>query len=138
MPSGNDPRPLAEICRRSKRSPQSVQIDFRNLLLPLLAAITLSGCSTAPLMPYTTETEALVSYPEIRERIAAVVSVADAVGGSPLANDAEQSQLALLQHWPGAQCLPATGEPSRACVPKYAGPGWHNIGRPQELRITRW
>jgi hypothetical protein len=38
--------------------------------------------------------EAVVSYPEIRPRVAAV-------GGSPLANDADQSQLALLQHWPG-------------------------------------
>ncbi len=53
--------------------------------------------------------EALVSYPEIRKRVAAVVSVAGAIGGSPLANDAEQSQLALLQHWPGARCLPGDG-----------------------------
>lgn len=53
--------------------------------------------------------EALVSYPEIRERIAAVVSVAGSVGGSPLAIDAEQSQLDLLQHWPGAQCRPGDG-----------------------------
>jgi hypothetical protein len=53
--------------------------------------------------------EALVSYPEIRKRVAAVVSVAGAVGGSPLANDARQSQLALLQHWPGARCLPGDG-----------------------------
>jgi len=53
--------------------------------------------------------EALVSYPEIRNRVAAVVSVAGAVGGSPLANGAEQSQLALLQHWPGARCRPGDG-----------------------------
>ncbi|WP_200375963.1 hypothetical protein [Thiocystis violacea] len=53
--------------------------------------------------------EALVSYPEIRTRVAAIVSVAGAVGGSPLANDAEQSQLALLQHWPGARCPPGDG-----------------------------
>jgi hypothetical protein len=53
--------------------------------------------------------EALVSYPEIRERVAAVVSAAGAVGGSPLANDAEQSQLALLRHWPEAQCSPGDG-----------------------------
>ncbi len=53
--------------------------------------------------------EALVSYPEIRKRVAAVVSVAGAVGGSPLANDAEQSQLALLQHWPGSHCSPGDG-----------------------------
>jgi len=53
--------------------------------------------------------EALVSYPEIRPRIAAVVSAAGAVGGSPLANDAEQSDLALMTRWPGAKCTPGDG-----------------------------
>jgi hypothetical protein len=53
--------------------------------------------------------EALVSYPEIRPHVAAVVSTAGAVGGSPLANNAEQSQVELLQHWPGAQCSPGDG-----------------------------
>jgi len=48
--------------------------------------------------------EAVVSYPEIRPRIAAVISVAGAIGGSPIANDATQSQAELLRHWPGAQC----------------------------------
>lgn len=48
--------------------------------------------------------EAVVRYPEIHDRIAAVVSAAGAVGGSPLANDADQSQLNLLQHFPGSQC----------------------------------
>jgi hypothetical protein len=36
--------------------------------------------------------EAVVAYPEIRGRVAAVVSAAGAVGGSALANDAEQYQ----------------------------------------------
>lgn len=53
--------------------------------------------------------EAIVAYPEIRSRIAAVVSAAGAVGGSPLANDATQSQLELLRHWPGAQCTKGDG-----------------------------
>jgi pimeloyl-ACP methyl ester carboxylesterase len=48
--------------------------------------------------------EALVNHPEIRPRLAAVVSVAGAVGGSPLANDAEQYQADLLRHFPGATC----------------------------------
>ncbi len=48
--------------------------------------------------------EAVVAYPEIRARIAAVVSAAGAVGGSPLANDATQSQAELMKYWPGAQC----------------------------------
>jgi hypothetical protein len=53
--------------------------------------------------------EAVVSYPEIRERIAAVVSVSGSIGGSPLANEAEQSQLELLTRWPGADCSPGDG-----------------------------
>jgi hypothetical protein len=48
--------------------------------------------------------EAVVTYPEIRERIAAVISAGGAVGGSPLANDATQSQLELMKYWPRAQC----------------------------------
>jgi hypothetical protein len=50
--------------------------------------------------------EAVVNYPEIRDRLAAVVSAAGSVGGSPLANDATQSQLNMLQHFPGAKCTP--------------------------------
>ena len=48
--------------------------------------------------------EALVTYPEIRSRVAAVVSLAGAVGGSPLANDAKQSQADMLRHFPGSTC----------------------------------
>jgi dienelactone hydrolase len=48
--------------------------------------------------------EALVAYPEMRSRVAAVVTLAGAVGGSPLANDAEQYQADLLRHFPGARC----------------------------------
>lgn len=48
--------------------------------------------------------EAVVRYPEIRGRIAAVLSAAGAVGGSALANDAQQEQAELLRHWPGAKC----------------------------------
>ena len=48
--------------------------------------------------------EAVVAYPEIRSRVAAVVSAAGAVGGSALANDAEQYQADLLRHFPGANC----------------------------------
>jgi hypothetical protein len=53
--------------------------------------------------------EALVAYPEIRGRVAAVVSAAGAIGGSPLANDAEQYQANLLQYFPGAACTPGDG-----------------------------
>jgi len=53
--------------------------------------------------------EAVVAYPEIRSRVAAVVSAAGAVGGSPLANDAEQYQADMLRHFPGAACHSGDG-----------------------------
>jgi hypothetical protein len=53
--------------------------------------------------------EAVVSYPEIRERIAAVVSAAGAVGGSPVADEVTQSKLELLTNWPGAECSSGDG-----------------------------
>ena len=53
--------------------------------------------------------EAVVRYPEIHDRVAAVVSVAGAVGGSALADDAEQWQADLLRHWPKADCDPGDG-----------------------------
>jgi dienelactone hydrolase len=48
--------------------------------------------------------EAVVTYPEIRSRVAAVVSAAGAIGGSALANDAEQYQADLLRYFPGSTC----------------------------------
>jgi hypothetical protein len=48
--------------------------------------------------------EAVVNYPEIRPRIAAVVSAAGAVGGSLLAQDAKESQADMVRHFPGATC----------------------------------
>jgi hypothetical protein len=53
--------------------------------------------------------EAVAGYPEIRDVVAAVVSAAGAVGGSPLANRARQSQLDLLRRWPGAKCEQGDG-----------------------------
>jgi hypothetical protein len=54
--------------------------------------------------------EAVVDYPEIRPRIAAVVSAAGAVGGSLLADDAKQSEANLALHFPGAQCDEGDGK----------------------------
>ncbi len=53
--------------------------------------------------------EAIGSYPEIRNRIAAVVSIGGAVGGSPLANDVEQSKIAPIRYFPGAHCTKGDG-----------------------------
>ncbi len=46
----------------------------------------------------------LVTYPELAQRVAAVVSVAGSVNGSPLANDASASMLTLLKYLPGSEC----------------------------------
>jgi len=54
--------------------------------------------------------EAVVSYPEIRPRIAAVVSAAGAVGGSSVADEVTQDKLELLGNWPGATCSPGDGD----------------------------
>ncbi len=48
--------------------------------------------------------EAVTSFTDLQKRVAAVVSVAGAVGGTPLANDATQSMLNLLKHFPDAEC----------------------------------
>ena len=48
--------------------------------------------------------QALVSYPEVRSRVVAVVSLAGAVGGSPLAEDAKQSTANMLAHVPRSGC----------------------------------
>jgi pimeloyl-ACP methyl ester carboxylesterase len=48
--------------------------------------------------------DAIVRYPELQQRVTAVVSIAGAVGGSPLADDAKQGQLDIMTHWPKADC----------------------------------
>ena len=54
--------------------------------------------------------EAVVRYPEIHSRIAAVVSIAGAVRGSPIADQATDRTADLLVHFPGAQCDSGDGQ----------------------------
>jgi pimeloyl-ACP methyl ester carboxylesterase len=54
--------------------------------------------------------EAVVSYPELAERVVAVVSIAGAVHGSPLANDATQAQANMLTVVPGSACEKEDGD----------------------------
>jgi hypothetical protein len=61
--------------------------------------------------------EAVARYPELQQRVAAVVSVAGAVGGSPLASDANQQQADLFRHWPGAECDAGDGGAVEALRP---------------------
>lgn len=60
---------------------------------------------------------AVVEYPEIRPYIAAVVSVAGAVGGSPLAYGATQGQLDLLRFVPDAKCSQGDGGALASLLP---------------------
>ena len=61
--------------------------------------------------------EAVVNYPEIRPRIAAVVSAAGAVTGSLLAEDATESQADLMRHFPGATCTAGDDDAVRSLRP---------------------
>ncbi len=54
--------------------------------------------------------EAVVAYPELAERVFAVVSIAGAVHGSPLANDASQAQANMLTVVPGSACEEEDGD----------------------------
>jgi pimeloyl-ACP methyl ester carboxylesterase len=53
--------------------------------------------------------EALVTYPELTSRVGAVVSLAGAIGGSPLANKADADSVNLFRRIPGADCEPGKG-----------------------------
>jgi hypothetical protein len=53
--------------------------------------------------------EFLVSYPDIAARVSSVVSIAGAVGGSPLAAEAEDLYDLLLRRLPSKRCPPGDG-----------------------------
>jgi len=53
--------------------------------------------------------EAMVDYPELQQRVVAVLSAAGSIGGSPLAVAAEQSDLNIMRMFPGAQCSKGDG-----------------------------
>jgi hypothetical protein len=53
--------------------------------------------------------EAVVNYPELQQRVVAVLSAAGAIGGSPIANDADQKDLNIMHHFPGSQCSEGDG-----------------------------
>jgi pimeloyl-ACP methyl ester carboxylesterase len=54
--------------------------------------------------------EALHDYPELADRVAAVVSLSGAVRGSPLATDASQAMANMLTMVPGAKCEEDDGD----------------------------
>lgn len=63
--------------------------------------------------------ESLVAYPEVAERVVAVVSFAGAVGGSPLADNVTQSRMELLTRVPRSRCDPGDGGALRSLSPEY-------------------
>jgi pimeloyl-ACP methyl ester carboxylesterase len=63
--------------------------------------------------------EFLVAYPELAEKVVAVVSFAGAVGGSPMADRVTQSQMELLARVPGSQCELGDGGALRSLSPAY-------------------
>jgi hypothetical protein len=75
-----------------------------------------------------------VQYPEIHARVAAVVSVAGAIGGSALANDASQSQAELLTHWPKSDCDPGDGKAVESLRPDVRKAWLAEHPLPQDLR----
>ncbi len=54
--------------------------------------------------------EAVTAYPELSDRVAAVVSVSGAVHGSPLAIDSTQAQANMLALVPGSKCEEEDGD----------------------------
>jgi hypothetical protein len=79
--------------------------------------------------------EAVVTYPEIRSRLAAVISAAGAVGGSPLANDAQQYQADLLRYFPGATCHSGDGGAVESLRPGTRRAWLAQNPLPQEVRF---
>lgn len=53
---------------------------------------------------------ALVEYPDLAQRVDAMISLAGAVGGSPLSEDARQAQANMLTVVPGSQCDKEDGD----------------------------
>lgn len=62
---------------------------------------------------------ALAEYPELENTVAAVISAAGAVHGSPLASDSTQSQLNLLVHIPGSKCDTSDEGALEALLPEF-------------------
>jgi len=61
--------------------------------------------------------QAIVDYPELADKVVAVISAAGAIGGSPLANDARQSQANFLTKIPKSKCSEGDGGAVNAMKP---------------------
>ena len=61
---------------------------------------------------------AIVEYPELSKRVFAVISASGAIGGSPLANAADQKDLNIIRRFPGADCSEGDGGAIDSLRPK--------------------
>ena len=77
--------------------------------------------------------EAMVNYPELHDRVAAVISVAGSVGGSPLANMAEQKHLNIMQHFPNSKCSEGDGGALESLRPSTRRTWMANHPLPQDI-----
>jgi hypothetical protein len=78
--------------------------------------------------------EAITAFPDLQQRVAAVVSVAGAVGGSPLANYATQSMMNLLQYFPEAECGPGDEGALKSLKPEVRKRWLANHSLPRSTR----
>jgi len=78
--------------------------------------------------------EAVTAYPELQGRVAAVVSAAGAVGGTPLAHDATQADLELLRYFPGAECDRGDGGALESLAPSVRQRWMANNPLPRSVR----
>ncbi len=79
--------------------------------------------------------EAVAAYPELQQRVSAVVSFAGAVGGTPVANTIEQSTLNLIQHLPGAECDPGDEGGLESLKPEVRKRWYANHPLPESIRF---
>jgi hypothetical protein len=79
--------------------------------------------------------EAVTTYPELQDRVSAVVSAAGAVGGTPLVHDASQADLDLLQSFPGAECDRGDGGALESLKPSVRQRWLTNNPLPRSIRF---
>ena len=76
----------------------------------------------------------LVQYPELTHRVAAVVSYAGAVWGSPLADEADEKQLRWLTLIPGAECEKKDSKALETLSPANRGAWFAEHILPEHIR----
>lgn len=78
--------------------------------------------------------QAAVSYPEVRKQLVAVVSIAGAIGGSPLAEKLSQSKADMLTYLPGSGCEKGDSGAIASLYPKTRADWLKNNPLPAGIR----